>query len=166
MAKQRALSGLRVIELAELVSGPYCGKLLADLGAEVIKVEPPEGDASRRVAPAWGKAVGSEPSSLYAYNNTSKRSVVLDLDGAKDRDELGALIASADALIDNHPPGWLRDRGFSWDALQAVNPVLVYTTVTAYGHTGPRRAATGDELTMIQAGGLGNLLPAVIYYLV
>ncbi len=155
-----ALAGLRVLEIAEMVSGPYCGKLLGDLGAEVIKVEPPSGDPARREGPFPGDGEEDpEASALFLYNNTSKRAIVIDLDSADGRAELARLVEWAEVLIDNHPRSFLEERGWSWDELHAANPRLVYTSITPYGRTGPRRDLGGDELTLIQAGGLGNLLP-------
>lgn len=157
--KKSALAGVRVVEYATMVSGPYCGKLLADLGADVVKVEPPGGDPARRAGPFPKSGPHGEQSGLFLYNNTSKRGVVLDLDDAGDREDFRALLSTADVLIDNHSPSRLHDLGLGWQALQALNPRLVYTSITPYGRTGPRAHYRGDELTLIHAGGLGNLLP-------
>jgi len=136
-------TGLRIVELAEGVAGPYCGKLLADLGADVIKVEPPAGDATRR-------ANGADPESspLFLYCNTSKRGVVLDLDDEDDRGALDSLLGTADALIvDREPPA-------------ETPPDLIVAAVTPYGLTGPRSGAPAGELTLTHGGGLVNQMPA------
>jgi crotonobetainyl-CoA:carnitine CoA-transferase CaiB-like acyl-CoA transferase len=136
-------AGLRIVELAEGVAGPYCGKLLADLGADVIKVEPPAGDAARQ-------ANGSDPegSPLFLYCNTSKRGIILDLDDEDDRAALDSLLRTADALIvDREPPA-------------ETPPDLIVATVTPYGLTGPRSGAPAGELTLTHGGGLVNQMPA------
>ena len=155
-----ALEGIRVVEYATMVSGPYCGKLLADLGAEVVKVEPPEGDPARAAGPFPEEAADPEKSALFLYLNTSKRGVTLDLDLAEDLARFRRLAAWADILIDNHPPSRLEGLGMSWEALHGLNPSLVYVSITPYGRTGPWAGAPGDELTLIHAGGLANLLPS------
>ena len=146
-----ALDGIRVVELGTMVSGPYCGKLLADLGAEVIKVEAPAGDPARN----YGLS-----GALFLYNNTSKSSLCLDLDLESDPEKFRAVLSWADALIDNQPPAYLEARGLGPEELQALYPKLVYTSITPYGRWGAQSSVPGDELTLTQAGGLGNLLPS------
>ena len=153
------LTGIRVVEYASMVSGPYCGKLLADLGADVIKVEPPEGDPARSFGVFLDDRPHPEKSALFLYNNTSKRGVTLDLTKAKGKDEFSRLIQWADVLIDNHMPGHLESMGFDDARIQELNPQLVYTSITPYGRTGPRAQVKGDELTIAHASGFGNLLP-------
>lgn len=153
------LHDIKVVELATMVSGPYCGKLLADMGADVVKIEPPEGDPSRRCGPFPAGGSHSESSALFLYTNTSKRGVTLNLDEADGLDVFKRFIRWADVLIDNHPPPYIEGLGLSWDAMTNLNPALVYTSITPYGRTGPRSTVKGDELTLIQAAGLGNLIP-------
>ena len=154
-----ALSGIKVVELATMVSGPYCGKLLADMGADVIKVEPSEGDPSRQCGPFPKSGPHPERSALFLYNNTSKRGVTLNLDRPEGLDMFKRLLIWSDVLIDNHPSQHLESPGLSWEAMHQLNPALVYTSITPYGRTGPRADVKGDELTLIHAAGLGNLLP-------
>jgi len=154
-----ALNGIKVVELATMVSGPYCGKLLADMGADVIKVEPPEGDPSRQCGPFPKSGPHPERSALFLYNNTSKRGITLNPDRPEGLDAFKRLLRWADVLIDNHPPQHLESLGLSWDEMCRLNPGLVYTSITPYGRTGPRADVKGDELTLIHGGGLGNLLP-------
>ena len=141
-------AGFRVIELAEGVAGPYCGKLLADLGADVIKVEPPAGDRARRATggdPA--RTLDPEGSPLFLYCNTSKRGIVLDLDDDGDRETFGALLGGAAVLItDREPP------------VEAPADLIV-AAVTPYGLAGPRAAAPAGELTLTHGGGLVNQMP-------
>lgn len=153
------LSDINVIEFANMVSGPYCGKLLADLGADVVKIESPEGDPARSFGPFPATGSNPEQSGLYLYNNTSKRGITLDLTSLEGLDTLKKLITWADVLIDNHAPSVLENLELSWEVLHQLNPELVYTSITPYGRTGPRAAVKGDELTITHAGGLGNLMP-------
>lgn len=157
---QSALEGIRVVEFSTMVSGPYCGKLLADLGAEVIKIESPAGDPARCAGPFPKTEQDPEKSALYLYNNTSKRGITLDLAGEKDRIAFKELLSWADVLIDNHPPHVLADAGLDWETIHRLYPALVYTSITPYGRTGPRADTPGDELTLIHAGGVANLLPS------
>ena len=155
-----ALNGIKVVELAAMVSGPYCGKLLADMGADVIKVEPPEGDPSRQCGPFPKSGPDPERSALFLYNNTSKQGITLNLDRPQGLDAFKRLLRWADVLIDNHARQRLESLRLNWDAICKLNPMLVYTSITPYGHSGPRANVKGDELTLIHAGGLGNLLPS------
>ena len=153
------LQGIRVVEFAEMISGPYCGKLLADLGAEVIKVESPEGDPSRVYGPFPDTAAHPEQSALFLYANSSKRGIVLDLTTAAGVKEMERLCAWGDVLIDNHAADYLEGLGLGWDPLQELNSALVYVSITPYGRSGPRSTGRGDELTLMHASGLANLLP-------
>lgn len=158
MARE-ALNGIKVVEFATMVSGPYCGKLLADLGADVIKVEPPEGDPSRQCGSFPRSGPHPERSALFLYNNTSKRGITINPDTPEGLDAFKRLLKWGDVLIDNHPPQRLESLGLSWDEIHRLNPGLVYTSITPYGRTGPRADVKGDELTLIHAAGMGNLLP-------
>lgn len=153
------LNGIRVVEYTAMVAGPYCSKLLADLGADVIKVEPPAGDPARDFGPFPDDKRHREKSALFLYNNTSKRGVTLNLKTAEGKELFTRLIQWADVLIDNYPPGQLASIGFNDKVIQKLNPRLIYTSITPYGRTGPRAQVKGDELTIAHASGLGNLLP-------
>ena len=156
---EKALNDLKIIEFASMVSGPYCGKLLADLGANVVKIEPTKGDPARSFGPFPTTGPNPERSGLFLYNNTSKRGITLDLTSPEGIETFKKLIIWADVLIDNHPPAVLENLGLGWEIIHQLNPELVYTSITPYGRTGPRSKVKGDELTLIHAGGLGNLLP-------
>ena len=153
------LSGVKVVELATMVAGPYCGKLLADLGADIIKVEPPEGDPSRHAGPFPTNGPHPERSAMFLYLNTSKRGITLDFEAPGAPDVLKRLIVWADVLIDSYPLEKTANLNLTGNMLHQLNPSLVYTTITPYGRSGPRKDVKGDELTLIHAGGLGNLLP-------
>jgi hypothetical protein len=158
-----AFDGVRVLEYATMVSGPYCSKLLADMGADVIKVEePPQGDPARKRGPFPEDRPHPERSGLFMYLNTSKRGITLDPDEDAGRDALERLVRWADILVDNRP-GRLQSLGLGWDAVQSMNPSLILTSITPYGLTGPRSGHKGSELTSYHAGGHGrqrtHLLP-------
>jgi crotonobetainyl-CoA:carnitine CoA-transferase CaiB-like acyl-CoA transferase len=154
-----ALTGVKVIELATMVAGPYCGKMLADLGADVIKIEPPQGDPSRECGPFPTSGPHPERSAMFLYLNTSKRGITLNPDVIEGLEALKRLIQWTDILIDSSPPERLEGLGLGWETLTGLNRAMIYTSITPYGRTGPRAGVKGDELTLIHAGGLGNLLP-------
>ena len=126
------LAGVRVVDLTRILSGPFCTQLLADLGADVIKIEPPEGDPIR----AQG-AIVEGLSWYFAAFNRNKRSVVLDLRAAAGRRALERLIATADVVVDNFRPGVMAALGLSRDRLDAIRPGIIHTSVTGFGATGP-----------------------------
>ncbi len=127
------LAGLRVLEVGHMLAGPYCGMLLADLGADVIKIEPPGGDFARTVSPHW---IGPH-NAYFASLNRSKRSVTLDLATAEGRQALGALASTAHALVTNLRPSAIRKLGLTYDDLKASNPRLVCVALTGYGLDSP-----------------------------
>jgi CoA:oxalate CoA-transferase len=155
-----ALEGIKVIEYSITISGSYCGKLLADMGADVIKIESPNGDPARFFDPFPKTGPHPEQSAQFLYLNTNKRGITLDLDTPGDHKTFSSLIRRADILIDDHAFNHAENIGFDWDKIHKTNPGLVYISITPYGRTGTRVNIKGDELTLIHAGGLGNLLPA------
>lgn len=156
-SKGGALNGIRVLDLSTPLA-EATGRVLADLGAEVIKIEPPGGCASRFVAPFEDGRDGDPDGSLFwrAYG-LGKRSVVLDLDAASDRARLLELVKGADIFIESSTPGTCDDLGLGYDALQALNPALLYVSVTPFGQTGPEAKSPATDLTLSAAGGLTNL---------
>ena len=147
------LAGLKVVELADGVGAPFCAKLLGDLGADVIKVEGPGGDASRRRGPFPRSGADPEQSAAFLYLNTSKRSIVLDLAGDADRALFRALVADADVLVEDRTPGTLDEKELGWAALREANPALVMTSLTPYGQTGPKRLHRLHHLNLYHAAG-------------
>jgi len=154
---QGALAGLRVLECGEMVAAAYATKLLADLGAEVIKIETPAGDAARRHGPFAGGVPHPERSGLYLYLNSNKRSIALDLQHPRGRVVLDRLAARADLLVHNLPPRVMDACGLSYEALAAHNPRLVLTSITPYGLSGPRRDWQASDLVLWNAGGIAYL---------
>jgi benzylsuccinate CoA-transferase BbsE subunit len=147
-AANRALGAWRVVELPGAVSAQL-GKSFADLGAEVIKVEPPDGDPGRALPP-----FAPDGTSLYwAAYAAGKRSVTADLDGDAGRDLVRQLAARADVLIESYPPGWLAERDLGYEALRALNPGLVMTSITPFGQTGPYAMMHGSDLVHLALGG-------------
>jgi len=135
------LAGLRVIELANFIAGPLAGTLLADMGADVIKVEPPKGDMGRAMPPQT-----RGESTSFAALNRNKRSLVLDLKQPAAREILLKLAARSDVLLEAYRPGALEKMGLGATDLKAVNPKIVYTSVSGFGQTGPYRRRAGVNL--------------------
>ncbi len=148
-----ALGHLRVLDLTD-PSGQYCTKLLGDLGADVIKVEPPEGDPSRHLAPFAGGIAHGERSLRFLSLNSNKRSVVLDLASEADRGELRQLVRGSDVLVETFAPGYMEGLGLGFQALASINPGLVMTSITPFGQTGPYRNYLGGDLIAQAMGGL------------
>ncbi|HNM79232.1 MAG TPA: CoA transferase, partial [Tepidiformaceae bacterium] len=147
------LAGLTILDLTEYITGPYATKLLADFGAEVIKVERPGGDPARRLGPFPEGEPHPEKSGTFFFFNTNKRSIILDLHTEADRETLWKLIDQADAVVDSHRPGWLASLGFSWDAIHARRPHLPLISITNFGQESPYRDYLGTELTLFAHAG-------------
>ncbi|MCC6959073.1 MAG: CoA transferase [Dehalococcoidia bacterium] len=147
------LAGLTILDLTEYITGPYATKLLADFGAEVIKVERPGGDPARRLGPFPEGEPHPEKSGTFFFFNTNKRSIVLDLHTEADRDTLWKLIDQADAVVDSHRPGWLASLGFSWQAIHARRPHVPLISITNFGQESPYRDYLGTELTLFAHAG-------------
>jgi crotonobetainyl-CoA:carnitine CoA-transferase CaiB-like acyl-CoA transferase len=144
------LDGIRVIDLTRVLAGPFCTMLLGDMGADVIKIEEPgTGDDSR----GWAPIVGEGLSSYFLGVNRNKRSLALDLKSADGPEVIRRLAATADVLVENFRPGTLDRLGLGYQALSAVNPRLIFASVSGYGQTGPRRELAGyDPVLQAEAG--------------
>lgn len=143
------LAGIKVVEFCQVAAGPFCGMLLADYGAEVVKVEPPEGDAMRQWPPVNGGY-----SENFASINRGKKSVALDLKNPADRDFARALVLESDVLVENNRPGVMRRLGLGWDWFGPRKPALVYCSISAFGQVGPRSTEGGFDLTIQAATGV------------
>ena len=143
------LQGTRVIEFCHVAAGPFCGMLLADFGAEVTKIESPEGDAMRQWPP-----ISSGFSENFASINRGKQSVVLDLKDPQQRDAARALVLQADVLIENNRAGAMQRLGLGWDWFAPRKPSLVYCSISAFGQDGPRGAEGGFDLTIQASAGV------------
>jgi crotonobetainyl-CoA:carnitine CoA-transferase CaiB-like acyl-CoA transferase len=159
----KALDDLVVVEFAQMVSGPMCGKMFADMGAEVIKLEPPgAGDAMRAHPPFPGDIPHPEKSGSFLYLNTSKKSLTLDPATHTGAEVFRKLVARADVLIENHAPGYLDSIGLGFDTLHALNPRLIVTSITPFGQTGPYRDWKGTDLIEFAMSLTGYNTPTMV----
>ena len=151
------LAGLRVVELARVLAGPYAGQILADLGADVIKVESPEGDGTRQWGPPWIERNGERAAAYYHACNRGKRSVVADFADEGDRAMVAALCAGADVVIENFKVGKLAKFGLDYESVAKANPRVVYCAVTGFGQDGPRREEPGYDFVIQGMSGLMSI---------
>ena len=147
------LAGVRVLDLSREVAGAYATKLLADYGADVLKLEPPGGGPLRRFGPFPGDEPHPERSGLFLHLNTNKRSRVLDATDPVNADRIRALAAEADIVVEDFAPGDPASWGWSWEALSAGRDDLVFLSITPFGQTGPYRRYRGSEITLQGLGG-------------
>jgi len=145
-----ALKGLRVIELSRVLAGPYCAQILGDLGAEIIKVEPPEGDETR----GWGPPFFENQSAYFLSANRNKQCLRLNLKDKKDLARLHQLLQIADVVIENFKPGTMEKFGLSFPILHKINPRLILASITAFGETSPRRDEPGYDALIQALGGM------------
>ena len=149
-----------MLELGDMVAVPYCGKLLASLGADVVKIEAPkEGDSSRRRGPFPEDVPHPERSGTFLYLNTGKRSLTLDVDDPKGREILTKLAADAHVLIHDFPPDAAVARGLTRESLAKTSPALIVAAITPFGSSGPNAGYAAHDINVFHAGGEGNLLP-------
>ncbi|MGH2602386.1 MAG: CoA transferase, partial [Dehalococcoidia bacterium] len=148
-----ALDGLRVIDLTAGVSGPYCTKLLAGLGAAVVKVEPPAGESGRRAGPFPGDQPHAERSGRFLHLNTGKLSVTLNVETATGRRLLDRLLADADVVVLDGPPRRLSERGLDPATLAQAHPHLIITAISPFGRSGPYRDFAAGEIVLYALGG-------------
>lgn len=153
------LDGIRVIDCSTVLAGPYATMVLGDLGADVIKVEPLEGDATRGWGPPWvgDAAAGTRTAAYYLAVNRNKRSLRLDLRQAAGREVLWRLLDGADLVVENFKVGGFAKLGFDDDALRARNPRLLHLAISGYGTTGPDAAKAGYDFVVQAASGLMSL---------
>ena len=149
---QTALAGLRVLDVTQVMAGPFCTMLLADLGADVVKIEPPAGDSTR----SFPGGRGRESPSFNAVNR-GKRSVVLNLKTGGGRDALVRLARGADIFVENYRPGVLAALGLDYASLRAHNPRLIYASISGYGHTGPDAHKGGFDLVAQGVSGIMSI---------
>lgn len=146
------LAPYRVLDLAD-EKGLFCGKLLSDLGADVIKIERPQGDPAREIGPFVDDVPGPERSLFWFAFNTGKRSVTLDIEQAEDRQVLIRLIKTADFLVESFPPGYMESLGLGYEALEAINPGLIMVSISPFGQTGPYRDYKPADIVSWAMGG-------------
>ncbi len=151
----KPLEGLKVVELARILAGPWAGQALADLGAEVVKVESPEGDDTRRWGPPFIERDGDRTAAYFYAANRGKTSVIADFTTPEGQETVRKLVAEADILIENFKVGGLAKYGLDYPGLAALNPRLIYCSITGFGQDGPRARQPGYDF-MIQ--GLSGLM--------
>ncbi|PRX49147.1 formyl-CoA transferase [Prauserella shujinwangii] len=155
----RPLAGLRVVDLSRVLAGPYCTQYLGEMGADVIKVEPPSGDDTRGWGPPFVGGAGDERGEAVYFlaANRNKRGIVLDLNSDAGRDVLRRLVAGADVLVENYRPGTLERWGLGHERLAELNPRLIHVSITGFGQTGPYRDRAGYDLVAQGMGGVMGL---------
>lgn len=151
-----ALTGLRVLDLGQWIAAPYCAAMLGDFGAEVIKVEKPQGGDDQRQSSPFIEG----RSAFFNLFNRNKRSVSLDLGSDEGRQQLWNLLDTADILIENYRPGAMARMGFDYDTVSARNPRLIYCSISGFGQTGPLRKEGGFDLVIQAMSGLASLCGA------
>jgi succinate--hydroxymethylglutarate CoA-transferase len=154
LSSLRPLEGLRVLEFGQIAAGPFAGSLLADLGADVVKVERPDGGDGMRVWPPINKTDQGPYSENFASVNRNKRSITADMKSAEDLAHLKALASKADILVENFRPGVLDRLGLGYQALAALNPGIVYCSISGYGQAGPYAQKGAFDVTVQAISGL------------
>jgi crotonobetainyl-CoA:carnitine CoA-transferase CaiB-like acyl-CoA transferase len=158
MQNEQTLLGIyRVLDLAD-EKGVYCGKLLADYGADVIKIEPPQGDIIRARGPFLHDEVHPEKSLYWLHFNTDKRSITLNLEHEQGRNILKRLIKTADVLIETFPPGYMKSLGLDYEALKEINPGLVMCSIAPFGQSGPHRDWKSSDLVNSAISGMMHFI--------
>ena len=158
-----ALSDLKVVELASFISGPFCAKLMGDLGAEVIKVEEPGvGDEARRHEPFKDDIPHPERSGLFLYLNTNKLGVTLNLRTATGLRIFKELVRGADILVENNHPSLVEELGIEYQTLKEINPTLIMISISPFGQSGPYRDYKTSNLVSIHMGGIGYVTPWIV----
>jgi crotonobetainyl-CoA:carnitine CoA-transferase CaiB-like acyl-CoA transferase len=140
----KPLAGIKVLDLSRVLAGPLCTMILADLGAEVIKVEPPWGDETR----GWGPPFLEGESAYFLSVNRGKRSLALDLKAKEGQEVVRRLVGRADVLVENFKTGDLERYGLDYESLKSLNPRLIYLSITGFGHTGPRAKEAGYDAAL------------------
>jgi benzylsuccinate CoA-transferase BbsE subunit len=167
ISEGNVINNMRIVELAGEL-GAYTGKLFADLGADVIRIESMEGDPTRLEKPFFKEVAGIENSLRYQYLNTNKKGIVLDIASPEGKEVFLKLIKTADLLIESFPPGYLESLGLGYELLSVINPKLVHTAITPYGQFGPYKDYPFSDLTCLAMGGMlylagnGNEKPVLV----
>ncbi len=152
--RQTPLAGLKVLELARILAGPWAGQTLSDLGADVIKVESPQGDDTRHWGPPFVTRDQDVSASYYHSCNRGKRSIVVDFRTPEGQEVIRQLARESDILIENFKVGGLAKYGLDYDSLRAINPRLIYCSITGFGQTGPYKSRPGYDFLMQGMGGI------------
>ncbi len=153
MIEAGALAGLRILDLTDR-KGAMCGRLMADMGADVIKIEPPGGDSARRIGPFLDDLPHPDRSLFFWFYNLNKRSMTLDIGRARGADLMRALVRSADVVIESFAPGEMDRLGLGWEQLHRDNPALILCSIAPFGQSGPYRDFAADDTVLTALGGM------------
>lgn len=148
------LNGIQVLDLSQFLPGPFATQMLADMGADVVKVEPPKGDPMRTLDPITNERA---PSPYHALVNAGKRVIEIDLKSNEGKANFKTLVEQADVLLESYRPGVMVRLGFGWEMLQSMNPKLIHCALSGFGQNGPLRLAAGHDINYVAAAGQLNL---------
>ncbi|MYA97710.1 MAG: CoA transferase [Nitrospinae bacterium] len=148
------LEGIRVVDLTRILAGPYCTMMLGDMGAEVIKIEHPEGGDDTR---GWGPPFLNGVSTYFISINRNKKSLTLNLKDERGKELLRDLIRKGDVVVENFRPGALDKLGFSWEEIHRINPAVIFASLSGFGQTGPRRSEPGFDVVIQGEGGIMSI---------
>ncbi len=148
------LEGIRVVDLTRILAGPYCTMMLGDMGAEVIKIEHPDGGDDTR---GWGPPFLNGVSAYFISINRNKKSLTLNLKDERGKEILRDLIRNSDVIVENFRPGTLDKLGFSWEEIHRLNPSMVFASLSGFGQTGPRKSEPGFDVVIQGEGGVMSL---------
>ena len=154
--------GLKVLDLGQGISAPFCAKMFGDLGAIVIKIEPPTGDRSRKLGPFPDDIPDREQSGLFLSLNTNKLGVTLDLDILEARQLFIKLIEQTDLIIENFSPNYLTSMKLDFETMQIYNPSLILTSISPFGQTGPWSNYLADNLLISNLSGFSRIHPGPV----
>src|SRR4051812_43525753 len=157
MIPPASLDDIKVLDLSQGLAGPLCAKILGDFGAEVLKVEPPQGDAARSVPPYSGNDAHPEKSLLFLLANLNKRGVKLNLETAAGQNLLRELARKTDVIVESFPPGYLASLGLDYESLSRENPGLVVISITPFGQTGPYSGYSSEEIVTYALSGIMSI---------
>ena len=148
------LEGIRVVDLTRILAGPYCTMMLGDMGAEIIKIENPDGGDDTR---SWGPPFLNGVSTYFISINRNKKSLTLNLKDERGKELLRDLIRKSDIMVENFRPGTLDKLGFSWEEIHRINPAMIFASLSGFGQTGPRKSEPGFDVVIQGEGGLMSI---------
>ena len=148
------LEGIRVVDLTRILAGPYCTMMLGDMGAEIIKIENPDGGDDTR---SWGPPFLNGVSTYFISINRNKKSLTLNLKDERGKELLRDLIRKSDIMVENFRPGTLEKLGFSWEEIHRINPAMIFASLSGFGQTGPRKSEPGFDVVIQGEGGLMSI---------
>ena len=148
------LEGIRVVDLTRILAGPYCTMMLGDMGAEIIKIENPDGGDDTR---GWGPPFLNGVSTYFISINRNKKSLTLNLKDERGKELLRDLIRNSDVMVENFRPGALEKLGFPWEEIHRINPAMIFASLSGFGQTGPRKSEPGFDVVIQGEGGIMSI---------